>query len=52
MAKVIRCQCGYIGRGETPDQAADVIEAHIRTDHPELVGKVERGDIMAMAEEE
>jgi predicted small metal-binding protein len=51
MAKVIRCQCGFLGRGETVDEAATVIEAHMRSDHPELVGKVTREDLKAMAEE-
>ena len=52
MAKIIRCECGYLGRGETADQAAVVIEAHMRSDHPELVGKVTHEDVVAMAEEE
>jgi predicted small metal-binding protein len=51
MAKVIRCQCGFLGRGETVEEAAAVIEAHMRSDHPELVGKVTREDLTAMAEE-
>ena len=51
MAKIIRCQCGFLGRGETADEAATVIEAHMREDHPELVGKVTREDLIAMAEE-
>jgi predicted small metal-binding protein len=51
MAKVIRCQCGFLGRGQTVDEAASVIEAHMREDHPELVGKVTREDLVAMAEE-
>ena len=51
MAKVIRCQCGFLGRGETVEEAATVIEAHMRSDHPELVGKVTREDLTAMAEE-
>jgi hypothetical protein len=51
MAKVIRCQCGFLGRGETVDAAASVIEEHMRSDHPELVGKVTRDDLAAMAEE-
>ena len=51
MAKVIRCQCGFLGRGETAEEAAVVIEAHMREDHPELVGKVAREDLVAMAEE-
>jgi hypothetical protein len=51
MAKVIRCQCGFLGRGETAHDAAAAIEAHMRDDHPELVGKVTRQDLIAMAEE-
>lgn len=51
MAKVIRCQCGFLGRGESADDAADTLEAHLRSDHPELVGEVSREDLLAMAEE-
>jgi hypothetical protein len=51
MAKVISCLCGFIGRGDTAEEAADAVEAHMREDHPELVGKVARADIVAMAEE-
>jgi len=51
MAKVIRCQCGFLGRGATADEAASAIETHMRADHPELVGKVSRQDLIAMAEE-
>jgi predicted small metal-binding protein len=52
MAKVIRCQCGFLGRGETVEEAARTIEAHMRSDHPELVGKVTEDDLIAMAEED
>jgi hypothetical protein len=51
MAKVIRCQCGFLGHGATVDEAASMIEGHMRSDHPELVGKVTRDDLIAMAEE-
>ena len=51
MAKVIRCQCGFLGHGATADEAATEIEAHMREDHPELVDKVSRQDLVAMAEE-
>ena len=51
MAKVIRCQCGFLGRGQTAEEAATEIEAHMRSDHPELVGKVTREDLIAMAEQ-
>jgi hypothetical protein len=48
MAKVIRCQCGFLARGETVEQAAAAIDVHMRSDHPELVGKVTREDLIAM----
>jgi predicted small metal-binding protein len=51
MAKVIRCQCGFLGRGDTVEEAATEIETHMRSDHPELVGKVTTEDLIAMAEE-
>jgi predicted small metal-binding protein len=51
MAKLIRCMCGFMARGETPGEAADAVEAHMRDDHPELAGKVRREDLVAMAEE-
>lgn len=51
MAKVIRCQCGFLGRGESAEEAASVIEEHMRSDHPELVGEVTREDLVSMAEE-
>jgi hypothetical protein len=52
MAKVIRCQCGFLARGETPHDAADAIQDHLRTDHPAVAGRVRREDLLAMAEED
>jgi hypothetical protein len=51
MAKVIRCQCGFLGHGSTVEEAAAEIQKHMRSDHPELVGKVTLDDLIAMAEE-
>jgi hypothetical protein len=51
MAKQIICQCGFVGRGETAEDAARVIEKHMQSDHPELVGEVGFEDLLAMAEE-
>jgi predicted small metal-binding protein len=51
MAKQIICQCGFVGRGATAADAADVIAAHMKTDHPELVDEVTTEDLVAMAEE-
>jgi hypothetical protein len=50
MAKLIRCDCGKIVRGEHDEDLLANAEEHIRTDHPELVGKIPREDLLAMAE--
>jgi predicted small metal-binding protein len=52
MAKRINCVCGFVVRGETDDELWGNAQAHLRTDHPDLVGKVSREDILAQAEEE
>jgi predicted small metal-binding protein len=51
MAKQIICQCGFVARGESLDDVIQVIEGHMQSDHPELVGEVTRQDLMGMAEE-
>lgn len=52
MAKVINCECGKTVRGSTDDELVAAAVAHIDRDHPELVGKVSRDDLLGMAEEE
>jgi predicted small metal-binding protein len=51
MAKVINCDCGYVVRGETDEELLAGADAHIRSDHPDLVGKISNDDLLAMAEE-
>jgi hypothetical protein len=48
--KQITCVCGGGVRGETDDELSENGQEHIATDHPELVGKVRREDILAQAE--
>ena len=52
MAKLINCECGKVIRGETDDELLESAEEHVNRDHPELVGKITRADLLAMAEEE
>jgi predicted small metal-binding protein len=40
MAKQVKCECGYISRGETDDEVVTTIRDHMRSDHPDLVEKV------------
>ena len=51
MSKLINCECGEVVRAETDDELVQIVEGHVRRDHPDLVGKLSREDILAMAEE-
>lgn len=51
MSKLIHCECGQTVRGQTDEELVQAAERHIQQDHPELVGKITREDILAMAEE-
>jgi len=47
----IDCVCGYVVKGEDDDELWEQAQEHLRADHPDLVGKVSREDILAQAEE-
>jgi predicted small metal-binding protein len=49
--KRINCVCGVVLEGDDDDELWEKAQAHVRADHPELVGKVSREDILAQAEE-
>jgi predicted small metal-binding protein len=51
MAKLINCECGYVVRGGTDEELVDNAQRHMQESHPELVGKLSREDVLAMAEE-
>jgi predicted small metal-binding protein len=51
MGKVINCECGQVVRADSDDELVSQVEQHVNSDHPELVGKLGREDILAMAEE-
>ena len=36
MARQVKCECGYVVRGETDDEVVAEIRNHIRSDHPDL----------------
>jgi hypothetical protein len=49
MAKAITCQCGEVIKGETDDELISAAEAHMQAKHPNLVGKLSRDQLLAMA---
>ncbi len=50
MSRQIKCECGFVARGEADDEVVDQIEAHIRSDHPELVETLTRDEIASWVE--
>ena len=51
MPKVINCECGEVVRADSDDELVQKVDQHVRQAHPELVGKMSRDDVLAMAEE-
>lgn len=51
MTKIVNCECGQTVRAEGEDELVAKVEAHVASDHPELVGKLTREAIVAMAKE-
>jgi predicted small metal-binding protein len=51
MTKIINCECGYVARGETEDEVVEEIQGHMRQDHPDLLEKVSREDLVGWIEE-
>lgn len=47
MAKLIRCECGFVVRGDSDDQVVDAIRSHISSDHPALLDTVKREDMLS-----
>jgi predicted small metal-binding protein len=49
--KRINCVCGIVLEGDDDDELWDKAQDHMRSDHPDLDGKVSRDDLLAQAEE-
>ena len=47
---VVHCPCGQDVEGATDDELVANVEEHIETDHPDLVGKYSREEILGMAQ--
>jgi predicted small metal-binding protein len=46
MAKLIRCECGFVARGDSDDEVITAIRAHMASDHPSLLDEVRREDLL------
>ena len=52
MAKLIRCECGFIARGDSDDQVAGVIRRRLASDHPVLLATVSQEDLLSWIQAE
>ena len=50
MFRQIKCECGFVARGETDDDVVARIQGHIRSDHPELVETLTGDEIASWVE--
>jgi hypothetical protein len=51
MGKAVNCECGELVQASTDDEVVAKVQAHVNTKHPDLIGKLTKNDILAMAEE-
>jgi predicted small metal-binding protein len=48
VARIIRCECGFVAHGDTDDQVVAAIREHMRSDHPELLETVGDEDLRGL----
>jgi predicted small metal-binding protein len=46
VARVIRCECGFVARGDTDTLVIAAIREHMRADHPALLDTVGDQDLL------
>ena len=51
MSKQITCECGFVARADSDDDVVEQIREHMGSDHPELLDKVSRDDLLGWIEE-
>ncbi|HEY7263632.1 MAG TPA: DUF1059 domain-containing protein [Trebonia sp.] len=50
--KMIRCECGYVARGDSDDQVVGMIRGHMASDHPALLNTVSTQDLISWIQAE
>jgi hypothetical protein len=50
--KLIRCECGYVARGDSDDQVVGMIRGHLASDHPALLETVSQRDLLSWVQAE
>ncbi|HSJ73685.1 MAG TPA: DUF1059 domain-containing protein [Miltoncostaeaceae bacterium] len=47
---MITCECGEVARAETDEELISAVERHVAEQHPAMVGRLTREQILGMAE--
>jgi predicted small metal-binding protein len=50
--KLIRCECGYVARGDSDEQVVGMIRGHMASDHPALLTSVSDQDLLSWIQAE
>lgn len=50
--KLIRCECGFVARGDSDDQVVGMIRGHMASDHPALLERVSREELVSWIQAE
>ena len=50
MAMLIRCECGFVARGESEEEVIGNIREHLSQVHPVLAASVTDGDLLGWIE--
>ena len=50
--RLIRCECGYVARGDSDDQVVGMIRGHLVSDHPALLETVSQQDLLSWVQAE
>jgi predicted small metal-binding protein len=52
MRKLIRCECGFVARGDSDDQVVGMIRGHMASDHPAVLATVGQEDLLSWIQAE
>lgn len=50
--KIIRCECGYVAKGESDGKVVEMIREHLSSDHPALLKTISTQDLLSWVQAE
>lgn len=50
MGRIIRCECGFVARGDSDEKVIEEIRAHMKQEHPALLEQVTTEELQSWIE--